>query len=553
MITTLLIHVFISTGCLLTGFLVYDLAGSRLNRPWLITLLTGLLTLAVFSQALSLFTPVNGISAGITLIAIFLLSIIRRKTLLPALRSFATNWKKPATWSVLLILSAWILILILNSGPVTMDDTHSYHIQMIKWANEYGTVPGIANLHERFGFNSSWFTLVSFFLYPAGPQEHFTALNGCLSYWFLLYCLQQSFSNKSASLNQISWFLLTALIVFCWPMVRGSATNTNYDFITTVCVFVLFVWSLEEKQYPGFEWFFWPLALFTIRIINYPLLLLSLWTFVQTLKERKWKTIGVYSFFSVLITGSFIARNIILSGYPFYPSTAFDWFKVDWKVDQAVISQLQDFIKYFNRVNVMYMNLDETRQLAFPAWTAKWFQYLFRYDKPVVIAAVLGLLLTLVRWKKFRQISSVSLRFFCFVMTCQLISWFWIAPDPRFAYGSLLIFIFLLLKGAEPVYQSLNNRLTTRLLMMGAVTGLVLLSVLKCREPEFRNWIVPASLPKPPVSIIQVGSVRMNIPEKILNNWNPRCYNTPLPCLYMVDPRLECRGDRIEDGFRLAK
>ncbi len=553
MITTLLIHVFISTGCLLTGLLVYDLAGNRYNRPWLITLLTGLLTLAVFSQILSLFTPVNGISAGITILAIFLLSFTRRKTLSPALRQLAAKWQKSSIWSVLLALAAWMLILILNSGPVTMDDTHSYHLQMIKWANEYGTVPGIANLHERFGFNSSWFTLVSFFLYPAGREEHFTALNGCLSAWFLLYCLQQSFSNKSTSLNKISWFLLTALIIFCWPMVRGNATNTNYDFITAVCVFVLFVWSMEDKQAPGFEWFFWPLALFTVRIINYPLLLLSLWTFIQTLKMRKWKTVVAYSLFSVLITGSFIARNIILSGYPFYPSSAFNWFNVDWKVDQAVISQLQDFIKYFNRVNVMFMNLDETRQLAFPAWTIKWFQYLFRYDKPVVVLAVAGFLLTVVRWKKFKQVSSVSLRFLLLVMAFQLISWFWIAPDPRFAYGSLLIFIFLLLKGVEPIYQSLTNRLPTRMLMMGAAVALVLLSVLKCRQPEFRNWVVPARLPKPPVSVIQVGPVRMNIPEKILDNWNPRCYNTPLPCLYTVDPRLECRGDRIEDGFRLAK
>ena len=49
------------------------------------------------------------------------------------------------------------MILVLNAGPFRMDDTDSYHIQMVKWIQEYGSVPGIANLHLTIWFNSSWF------------------------------------------------------------------------------------------------------------------------------------------------------------------------------------------------------------------------------------------------------------------------------------------------------------------------------------------------------------------------------------------------------------
>jgi hypothetical protein len=44
----------------------------------------------------------------------------------------------------------------------------------------------------------------------------------------------------------------------------------------------------------------------------------------------------------------------------------------------------------------------------------------------------------------------------------------------------------------------------------------------------------------------------LHIPEKILNNWNPRCYDIALPCLYQVDPRLRARGKTVKEGFKLT-
>lgn len=553
MITTLLIHVFISTVCLITGVLVYDMVdGQEKNRSWLLYLLTGLLTIVFLSQLLSLFVPVNGISSSLVVWCIFLLAFFKRKKMAAAIRQVLGLNENFSPWSIMTISAAWILILVLNSGPVTMDDTHSYHIQMIRWAHEYGTVPGIANLHERFGFNSSWFTAISFFLFPTGTGDQFTALNGCLSFWFLVYCLQQITKKNNALLNQAGWLLLTSLMLFCWPMIRGNATNTNYDFITAVCVFVMFLNTLSNKKATWFEWLYWPVVLFTIRIINYPLLLCSLWVMMSLFRQKKWKPLLAFPLFALLITGSFIARNILLSGYPFYPSTAFNWFAVDWKADQAIIAQLQDFIRYFNRINVQHLNLDETRRLGFPNWIFKWFFYLFRYDKPVVIASLAGMAAYPFLWKKISREYSPSVHFFAAVMLIQLLSWFFIAPDPRFAYGSLLVFVWVLLQTIQPWFKKMEA-IPMRTLSLFLLVGLLVLSVAKWRDRSYRNWINPASLPQPPVTTVQVGKIDLYIPEKILNNWNPRCYDTKLPCLYIVDPRLESRGDRVTDGFRLAK
>ena len=63
------------------------------------------------------------------------------------------------------------MVLTLNAGPTVMDDTDSYHIQMVKWIQEFGSVPGIANLHLRFGLIHpgylDWIVILS-----AAWQEH---------------------------------------------------------------------------------------------------------------------------------------------------------------------------------------------------------------------------------------------------------------------------------------------------------------------------------------------------------------------------------------------
>ncbi len=74
-----------------------------------------------------------------------------------------------------------------------MDDTSSYHIQMVKWIQEFGSVPGIANLHLRFGFNSSWFTSIALFSYPVSGLNIYSSLNGLLSIWTGYFLLEKVF------------------------------------------------------------------------------------------------------------------------------------------------------------------------------------------------------------------------------------------------------------------------------------------------------------------------------------------------------------------------
>jgi hypothetical protein len=129
-----------------------------------------------------------------------------------------------------------------------------------------------------------------------------------------------------------------------------------------------------------------------------------------------------------------------------------------------------------------------------------------------------------------------------------------IAPDPRFIYGCLLIGIVILaISFAHFLPDQLLLRLFTPMLVsiMIITGGLVVSKILTTQR--LPGLVYPYSLPTPPLQTLSIGNIELHIPEKILTNWNPRCYDTKLPCLYEIEPGLKPRGATLADGFKLEK
>ena len=141
------------------------------------------------------------------------------------------------------------------------------------------------------------------------------------------------------------------------------------------------------------------------------------------------------------------------------------------------------------------------------------------------------------------------------LMIAWLGCWFIVSPDPRFMYGVFLFGIFLL---AHHLISFIKNKglikvgMNVCLIAMIAASSYYLISKLWTHE-EYRNWILPAQLPQPPVKEIVIDGITFRVPEMINNNWNARCYGTDLPCLYKIDRRLRARSGNIRSGFRLQK
>ena len=565
MLLLFVFHVFISAICLATGCLFYSFVPTQTKespRPIIFYAFTGLICITLITQVVVLFTPISFLVSIVTIASIIIFSLARRKKLIPFYKTISFQIRMITAPQCLAIVAVWIMILLINAGPIMMDDSESYHIQMTKWINEYGTVPGIVNLHERFGFNSSWFSSIAFFFSAGKFINSYTVLNAVISFWFSAYLIIKLIStgnNSPDGKSSVNIPLLLALVIaiLCWPMIRGNASTANYDFISTAIIATLFISHInpeKEGDFPYLEWIIWPVYLFTVRVINYPLLLLSLFAIIQLLKKKEWLFATSTIFLSASLVVPFIARNVMVSGYPFYPSTSLDFFPVDWKTDPKIITELRDYIKYYNRVNVMYQEIEVTRQLSFPGWIISWFQHLFRYDKPIVIAGLGGFLLHFVFIRRSIKTYTAAINYFVLVLFLHILSWFFVAPDPRFAHGSLLCGAILLFQMPGKLNLLTSNKLKSSYLLI--IFSLLVFSYtgMKFIKQKYYQYAInPMAIPKPSTREIKVDSIIVRIPEKVLNNWNPRCYATDLPCLYIIRSGLRMRGKTIQSGFRLDK
>jgi len=550
MLSLLFYQIIITLICLWSGFLFYKFFPKKNeSRPIVYYLVSGLILLTTLTQIIALFFPIN-IYTRLGVLGLFiLLSILRRKNT----KFFIPKIKVSA--SLILFFIVWTIILLINAGPTMMDDTESYHIQSIKWIQEYGSVPGLVNLHERFGFNSSWFSSVALFNFSSKTTGGFTVMNSVLSlwlcYWFIGKFNQfQKENNVQAAFAILSTFIVSLVI---WPLIRGNAATTNYDFITTSIVLILFIEVFfSEKISPTIEWMIWPVYLLTVRLINFPLLLLSLFAFTLFIKQKQARQLLIPVFYCFLLFVPFLIRNIIIGGYPFYPATYFDLTNVDWKPDPEITKRLLLYIKYFNRVSTTYLDIEQTKALG-SAWIPAWFQHLFLFDKILVLAGISGILFTGV--KLLIQKKNYSKSIIMSLMIAWLICWFIISPDPRFVYGVLLFGTFLLtfhLISFIKYPRSIKFSLKALIILM--VIGLSYYLVSKpLKQKEYRNWISSAKLPQPPVQEVVIDEITFRIPASINNNWNARCYGTQLPCIYKIDPRLKMRGKKISNGFHLEK
>ena len=550
MLSLLFYQIIITLACLWSGILFYKFFPAKNeSRPIIYYLISGLILLTSLTQIIVLFLPITIYTKFGILGLLILLSIIKRKSTkfsIPKIKISA---------SLILFFIVWAIILLINAGPTMMDDTESYHIQSIKWIKEYGSVPGIVNLHVRFGFNSSWFSSVALFSFSSKTTGGFTVMNSVISVWLCYWFIEKFNQFRKENNVQGAFAILSIFIVslVIWSLIKGNAATTNYDFITTFIVLIFFTEVFfSEKTSPSIEWIIWPVYLLTVRLINFPLLLLSLFAFILFMKQQQHRRLLLPLAYCFLLIFPFIIRSIIISGYPFYPATFFNFTNVDWKADQHITERFLEFIKYYNRVSTAYFDIEQTKALG-SAWVPAWFQHLFPFDKILVLAGFTGILFTGI--KLFIQKNNYSKSIITGLMILWLISWFIIAPDPRFVYGILLFGTFLLayhlisfIKDPGSIRFSLNALI---ILMIAGLSYYLVSKPLK--QKEYRNWISPLQLPQPPVKEFVIDGIIFRIPASINNNWNARCYGTELPCLYEIDPRLKMRGKKISNGFHLEK
>ena len=263
------IWIFLTFLCYLYGFWILDRLGINLFRDlhhdgcvaheFIIAAWMGTISIASVLLFISLFFPLSlllFILLSILLIGLSFLSASVRSTIRQRFRTLSLPWL--FGWFTLLVIVSFI-----STANMTLYDTGLYHFQLTQWLSQVGTVPGLALLHNRFGFTSSWFALAAPFN-SAGLHRHTTTLTGGFALMLLithvLACVQTIAASRGDSGDRsANWFLIIATFL-CLPyvvryrFVTSSSPDIPITFLTLEIVWLMLVIaSLNTSNNAGNE------------------------------------------------------------------------------------------------------------------------------------------------------------------------------------------------------------------------------------------------------------------------------------------------------------
>ncbi len=193
----------------------------------------GIIALANMLLLASLVTALTGYVTTF-LVAIMLLPYFFRRYEFFATRPVFDFITGAIFIAVTLLVAA--LAAIMSSG--LPEDSGSYHIPMISWLVEYGSVPGVALIHDHFGFTSTWFALLAP-LKSAWLQGHLIiGMNSFIFFMMIAQTLMKLHRVWSRQADVGDWFFIIFSALFCRFFFAGLIFSPSPDLPATLLIMV---------------------------------------------------------------------------------------------------------------------------------------------------------------------------------------------------------------------------------------------------------------------------------------------------------------------------
>ena len=274
-------------------------------------------------------------------------------------------------------------------------DSDLYHAQSIRWIEEYGAVRGLANLHNRLGYNSAAFPLSALYSFSFLGIQSFHAVTGYLALLIALECLKvlrvfsyvrENSRNKKSVIPSPADFVRIAGLFYLFAVIDEIVSPAS-DYFMVLIAFYIVIRFLEADCR---VWSFCMLSLLavfnvTVKLSAAMLVLLALLPFILLLRRHAYRQIGLLLLTGFCIALPFFIRNIILTGYLVYPFPSVDLFHVPWKVpfDAALLDARE--IKVWGRGFTDPSLYD----LPIRIWVKPWFSTLSRIDRLLLLTAAI--------------------------------------------------------------------------------------------------------------------------------------------------------------------
>lgn len=442
------------------------------------------------------------------------------------------------------IVGVFILILVIASSAskIMPGDTNLYYVQCIRWIRKFSVVPGLGNLHGRFAFNSHFFIISSLFTFSFNNALIFPLNSVCfLVIGFTLYrnfLIGLMNKNNVCIINGLCFILIVRLL----PALLNTPAP---DLICALLVVYLFVLLVNGKNHLTSPSVMVMLILLVFTCITYKLssilLLLVIPLIVRKFTVKIFLKIAVIG---VVVFMPFFIRNYYLSGYLVYPFPALDIFSVVWKIPSEKAELERQLVKTWARIpkasHGAVVNMGATE------WFPIWFKALGTIYKVLVMLIPIGLLTAIyLGFKRWSMLLGIQV-----VVTVNLIFWFIMAPDPRFAMGFIiintaLITSLLLLKIKVLDAKKIRFAMLVSLIIVCLQHRGIVLSFF-----NDKLWVIPSDYIAN--SSVKVRRYHTNFFYQVPVT-DEQCFDLNLPCTPYRNDKLLLRGNKLEDGFYISK
>jgi hypothetical protein len=535
---------------------------------------------------------VSGVALGIVLVAGMLGLMGTRGALNSMLVAYRGTL---AFWTSIAVLLTGLWMANLASGGMAEWDTALYHMQGVEWARSYAVVPGLANLFGPLGFNNSsllydamldngpwagraWHVANGLLLFVLATQAvvggaRFLGVRDSRAaadlFVFLLFALLFDVAavNRSGIDNHASSFStdvplttlrLAATALWYRSLVRDrrDARTEAYDL---VCIVVLSAVSVAVKMNA---------AVFAFAMV---VAAAGLWLVRRRPTDGLvGRTLGWAGAAGLAFGSAWMARGVVLSGYPFFPSPALPA-PVEWRAPLEHAQAELYYVIHSGRVsanNVPYVSGQITGLHAwFPGWFGRLRDDLYYLPIPVVLTLVMLIALSVV-WRRATPDARARACHAWWIVpptVISLVAWFVVAPDPRYATAGFWTLTALLASQAYLLGgANVNARLVRRVFTAACVLAL---------SPAVVNplveWYVAHSIESPAKVIIRANfrippdgewyqrplgrpilSPYQTLSGLVVNVPEQRCWAGPLPCTPNPAPNLRLRvPGRLDKGF----
>ncbi len=492
-------------------------------------------------------------ASGIPLIVLSMVAIVNilifRAVLFKNLMAFVQN--QPVLSAFLILTGIWVANGSL--GPPESYDSGLYHLNTVRFSAEYPIVPGLALINSRLAFNAG-----TFFLYPAmlefGPllNKSHHIINGLFIFITLAQLINHFFTNKNKPyyIHHRVALLFIPVVFYLFLNANIPISNPTPDFavfLIGILITLKLLMLLENNTADNTQIYTIIFLIMIGCLVKSGFMLFGFVSLGVVLLIKRNKNIYRYMIILFILSAvPWMIRNIILSGYPFFPKPWFG-FDVDWRVPAASAMNLNNWLESW----ILMPNVPWQEVLGKWDWVGGWLKrnlsmYPFYFQMPLFIFCVSAFIFACCHFfGRAYDFTKRKVWLIIIIALITLVLWLVTIPEPRYAGALFWILALTTLVLSVDENKHLNDKQKS-IIFISVSFALMLNVVINNKDWSIRQTFDPT----PTVEYREFKTNDGTLLYVPINS--EQCWDGLLPCTPHPHPAIALRKENdLRYGFKM--